>query len=486
MLQPIPAENQVPTQNATQSPERRSVPDHEKHAMNATAQTVERTQFRDEDGRPSLARDVAFHGMTVTQFLGAFNDNLFKQLVLLLCVDLKLRSGQDYQPIALALFAVPFVLFSGFGGFLADLNSKRSIVVLCKIGEIVVMSLGLFVFFIQWPSAEIRLYCLFAVLFLMSMQSAFFGPAKYGILPELFRKGDLPAANGIIQMTTFLAIIFGMAIAGYSKDWLQGDLWMLSIFCVVVAVVGTFTSLLIRRTAIAHPGLKFEWEALGVNAETATMLKTDPPLLGVLLVSSLFWFVGGVVHPAVNEFGKLQLNLSDARTSMMAACMGIGIALGCVLAGRCSRHRIDFRLVTGGAWGITLALILLTILGLESQSAPDEETVNLWALMWPATNTEFLARLILTGLGVAAGFFVVPLQVFLQARPPADKKGRMIGTMNLVTWIGILLSAGFLQIALKIIAAADLKISWLFSILALVVLPIALGFHRWLRQYGDL
>src|SRR5690606_23623095 len=135
-------------------------------------------------------------------FLGAFNDNLFKQLVLLLCVDLARNDPtQDQQGWAGVCFAVPFILFSGYAGFLSDRNSKRRIVVLAKVAEVLIMAMGLLAFLSG------SLTALFVVLFLMGTQSAFFGPGKYGILPELLRDEDLPRANGIFLMTTFLAVI---------------------------------------------------------------------------------------------------------------------------------------------------------------------------------------------------------------------------------------------------------------------------------------
>ena len=171
-------------------------------------------ESRDAD-LPKLSRDAAFHGMTMTQFLGAFNDNLYKALLLFLCVDFAKTAkanGDFYQSMAQIMFALPFVLFSGYAGFLSDRFSKRTIMVLCKIGEILVMLAGLFAFM----SGE--LVPLLLVMFLMSTQSAFFGPGKYGILPEMLRARDLPAANGLIQLTTFLAIIFGAFAAGALKD----------------------------------------------------------------------------------------------------------------------------------------------------------------------------------------------------------------------------------------------------------------------------
>lgn len=424
---------------------------------------------------PGLSRDRAFWGMTSTQFLGAFNDNLFKQMVMLICVDAAAAEqlGRDYQPLALALFAIPFVLFSGFAGYLSDRIGKRGIVVAMKVAEITIMTAGMGALYLGGIVPDWRLPLLFVVLFLMSTQSAFFGPAKYGILPELFPDRDLPQANGIIQMTTFLAIIFGFAAAGYGKEAFPDQLWVVSAICVGIAVMGTLTSLFVRSTPVAHPGLEFEWSAVAIKRETWAMLRTDKPLREVLWVSSLFWFLGGVMQPTSNTFGKDQLLLGDARTSLLGAFMGIGIAVGCVVAGKLSHQQINFGLVRIGSWGLVGSLSWLWFLGLAHNAAP----ANAWAGLFPEDLMETFVRVGMLGVGFFGGLFIVPLQVFLQARPPQDQKGRMIGAMNLVNWSAICLSAGFIGISNEIFRLIDCEASWNFGIMALVLLPIAIFYH---------
>jgi acyl-[acyl-carrier-protein]-phospholipid O-acyltransferase/long-chain-fatty-acid--[acyl-carrier-protein] ligase len=433
---------------------------------------------------PPYSRDRAFLGMTVTQFLGAFNDNLFKQLVLLICVDYQARTGTDYQGIATALFAIPFVLLSGYAGFLADRTGKRRIVVLCKVGEIAVMLMGMLAFLGGAGNPERQLFYLFVVLGLMSTQSAFFGPSKYGILPELFRDRDLPMVNGVIQMTTFTAIIFGMALAGYCKEWLGDRLWIVSGICVSIAVAGTLTSLLVRKTPVAHPGLPFRVSSLTINSETWQMLRADRKLMGVLCISSLFWFLGGVCQQAINAFGDFRLHYSDGRTSMLVACMGVGIAVGCLFAGKASHKRVAFHLVTWGAWGLVLSFLALIGVGLFGEALPrqvaDAAPQGLLELLTPRSATDWAARGVLTMLGIFAGMFVVPLQVFMQSRPPDDQKGRMIGGMNLINWIGIVCSAAFYAAAtatIKSIGRPPAEIYWIFAALAAVILPVAV-FYR--------
>ena len=435
--------------------------------MDRESQQPERLVSRQDQsvGRPQkLMHDRSFQGMVTTQFLGAFNDNLFKQLVLLICVDAaqQMKSSDVYQPVAQALFAVPFVLFSGFAGYLSDRLSKRQIVVFCKCVEIGVMLAGMAVFLLTRSSLDPALALLLCVLTLMGTQSAFFGPAKYGILPELLPERNLPAANGIIQMTTFLAIIFGTAAAGYGKDLLQGRLWLISVGCLVIAVLGTLTSLLIRPTSPAQPTLKFDRSSLLVNRDTWQMLISDRTLFGVLMVSSLFWMIGGVLLPAVNAFGKNQLEIGDSRTSIMSASIGFGIAAGCALAGKLSQSRIRFELVTVGSWGLVFGLCCLVGLG--------------WG-RFELFPVEWIAWLVLIELGISAGLFVVPLQVFMQTRPPVEQKGRMIGAMNLINWIAILAASAFYYLCAILLN----PVSWTFGVLALLVLPVAI-FYRPMQQ----
>lgn len=413
--------------------------------------------------------------MTATQFLGAFNDNVFKQLVLLIGADYAMHfqlKGDPYQSTALAVFAIPFVLLSGIAGWLADRISKRTVVVAAKVAEIGIMLAGLLAFLSGTMYSHTLIVALMIVLGLMSVHSAFFGPSKYGILPELFAEHDLPQANGIIQMTTFLAIIFGAALCGASKDYLQEagiGLWVVSAGSMVLAIVGTLTSLLVRRTPVARPDLRLTAAAFGVDRSTLQVLRGQRTIFKVLMVSSLFWFLGGVLQPAVNTYGKAQLGLSDRSTSLMVAMLGVGITVGCVLAGVFSKGRVSFVLVHRATLGMCASLLALC-------GAP-------WMGL-SADVTGWLSSLLLLVLGFTAGLFAVPLQVYLQAKPPADQKGRMIGTMNLFNWIAILLAAaayGICSWLFTIREQPDAEprfiINWTFALLAAMLVPVLLWFR---------
>lgn len=417
---------------------------------------------------PRLYRDRAFWGLVATQFLGAFNDNLFKQLMLLLAVPVgaQVLSEKDQQGLATILFSLPFVLFSGYAGFLSDRYSKRQVIVLSKAAEIGVMLLGMAAF-AAYATTGFR--GLLLVLFLMGAQSAFFGPGKYGILPELFREEDLPRANGVILMTTFLAIIFGTASAGLLGDAAGADrgdasqLWMGSAICVAIAVLGTLTSLLIRKLQPAVPGLRFQLSSLAVPPDTRAMLWNDRPLMAALLVSCMFWLVGGVAMQAVNSLGLVQLGLNKTWTSILTATIGLGIAVGAVLAGKLSGGKASFRVVQAGAWGMVLGLLLMA----GYRPGPGQEHLLGFAGSIP----------VLVLLGVSSGCLAIPVQVFLQTRPPEGQKGRMIAVMNQANFIAILMSGVIYSLFDRLVLAAGLPRSPIFALTALLLLPVAI-FYR--------
>ncbi len=513
------------------------------------------------DDLPTLYRDHAFWGMTSTQFLGAFNDNLFKQIMLLLALK---AGGWDLQGPAMIVFALPFILFSGYTGYLSDRYSKRPIIILSKVAEIVVMALGLvgFLYFDTFGLTGLML-----VLFLMALQSTFFGPGKYGILPEMLRERDLPRANGWIVMTTFLAIIFGTACAGLLTDpYIEPDfvrvqigdelsdapadfaqtlspgkptiaeakgivsrtadtkslvlrnqrgefmltatpavernldrklnskvivtgllsradgkmslaatsvtpgerigdiapqLWRGSAVCVFIAVVGTLTSLLVRRTPPASPHAKFSWSTTFIPPDSRRLLAVDRELLFALLASCVFWMVAGLTQQTVNSLGKVQLVLSDTSTSIMAATIGLGIAIGAVLGGWLSGGRVNFRVAKIGAWGSCFFLLLLGLPG------PQHDHLLGFAGSLPA----------LALMGVCAGFFAIPIQTFIQSRPPADQKGRIIGVQNTMNFTAILLS-GVIYIGFdQLVTALAWPRATIFLFTAALMLPVAI-FYR--------
>jgi acyl-[acyl-carrier-protein]-phospholipid O-acyltransferase/long-chain-fatty-acid--[acyl-carrier-protein] ligase len=273
-------------------------------------------------------------------------------------------------------------------------------------------------------------------------------------------------------MSTFLAIILGVVLAGAIKDLLviknqagQEDysrLWVGSLACSVVALIGTLTSLLIRKTPAVQPQAQFEVADSIVPSPIRSLLVQDRPLLLALVVSSVFWLVGGLVMPVVNRLGKEQLQLqSDTKTSILTGGLAIGIILGAVGANLALRNIRKDKQVTLG--------VLIMILAMGALS------------VWTPNGGLFLgytgALIGLIVMGIGAAIFVIPLQVFLQERPPAELKGRLIGTMNFSNFVGILLAGPIYQILVSIAGSMGWPVSAVFAMMLAMLLPI-LFFYR--------
>lgn len=408
---------------------------------------------------PPLRENRSFRAFLSTQALGAFNDNVFKQVVLLLSVGYA-AVGTDFQAVVQFSFALPFLLLSGLAGDLSDRYSKGWLMWVCKVMEIVVMLGGLAVFAIAGVQATSGgdapgfLWALAGVTLLMGAQSAFFGPPKYGGLPELVREGDLPPATGLTQMTTFLAIIFGVATAGLLVDACDGALWIPGLAAVGIAVLGTWTARGIERRPAADPTRRIDGASLlSVLPTLLRTARTDKALWNVMLAYSWFWLVGGVCLTAANAYGRLQLGLSNFGTSLLLSTLSVGIGLGSAIVGRLSKGGVRLRLVVPGAIALVLFLVLLGLVPVHEPSAQDLER---FVALKSATLAEQEAAQLLPQagagtlaaafslfflLGASAGFFSVPLLSFIQARPAAADKGRVFAAVNWFNWVFILISA---------------------------------------------
>lgn len=414
-------------------------------------------------------RDRSFWGMTFTQFLGAFNDNVFKQTLLLLFVavpaywsyDPAMEStlGRlekvDLQGMGTVIFAAPFVLFSGYAGYLSDRYGKRRVIFLCKVAEVLIMAVGCLAFLaLARFHLSYSTFTMFAVLlFAMGSHSAFFGPGKYGILPELFRERDLPAINGVIIMSTFLAIILGSALAGTLVEFVPDRLWVVGLVCVGIAVAGVYTASLVRPTPPVDPNLKFEISMLAIPGEMWKLLKSDFDLHATVWASTLFWHAAAVVQMTVNSFGKEQLKVGDRYTSLLVATLSIGIAAGSLLAGMISKGRFHTGVLRVGVGGMAATLALMALPGSYSGSLF-------------SYGQSFV---VLNFLGIFTGMFAVPVQVYLQMKPPPALKGRMIATQNLMNWIGILVGGALYQVLVNSFASLGLPPSRIFAVTAVMM-----------------
>jgi len=409
------------------------------------------------DSLPPLpVKNRSFLCFLGTQGLGAFNDNVFKQLVLLLGIGY-LMAGVEYQAVVQFLFALPFLLFSGLAGDISDRLSKGRLMVMCKLAEIIIALLGVGVFFMMSTAdaanTPVYLWLLAAVVFLLGTQSAFFGPPKYGGIPELVRASDLTSATGMTQMTTFLAIIFGVALAGLLADLFAGRLYLAGLVTVSIAVLGTLASLGIARNPPSDPQRRISARSFTSNLRTLVGIwRTDGLMMRIMVIYSWFWFLGGVTLTAINAYGRFQLGMNNFSTSLLVATTSLGIACGSMLVARLSHGKVRVGLVVPAFIALTVCLCVFALLPVYYPTAEDIERFNQLKLSpeqlesthiipLAAYATRASAYTLCFLLGIASGFYSVPLLTFIQARPAASEKGRVFAAVNWLNWVFILTAA---------------------------------------------
>lgn len=316
-----------------------------------------------ESGSTQMSDSLrGFWSLFVTQFQGAFSDNVLKNLVIFMLVAMNLSLAEKHRTGELvgALFSLPFILFSMAGGFLADRFSKRTISIGVKVFEVMVMSLAL-----AGLIGE-RMPILLVCVFLMGMHSAFFGPSKYGLLPELLPEKKLSWGNGLLELGTFTAIILGTVTAGFMAQHFRGNHGFSGAILIVLAVFGLATSLGITRLPAADPDRKFRVNFLGNLFSQMRSWRGDRPLILAVLGNTYFNFIGALLLLNVFFFGADVLKVSEAQISWLNAALAVGIGLGSVTAGYLSGSKIEYGLVPFGAAGLAVASMLLAARGCRS------------------------------------------------------------------------------------------------------------------------
>ena len=249
-------------------------------------------RFRD------LLGSGGFQSFLWTQLLGAFNDNVYKIVVSLLAASLAAGSGSSALALAGAVFIVPFILFSGYAGHLADVYNKRSVLIATKSFEVVAMGLALLAFYLD------NFTMMLVVLFLMALQSTFFSPAKYGILPEMAPDKDLSRANALLQMSTNLAIIAGTWLGGEMIAAWRGKVWLVGYVLVLAAIAGFATSFGISRVPPPRSTKPFQWNPFGEIIDGLKRLYRDKPFWLTVLAISYFWFLGALLQLVIILFSQ--------------------------------------------------------------------------------------------------------------------------------------------------------------------------------------
>jgi acyl-[acyl-carrier-protein]-phospholipid O-acyltransferase/long-chain-fatty-acid--[acyl-carrier-protein] ligase len=252
----------------------------------------------------------------------------------------------------------------------------------------------------------------------MGAQSTFFGPAKYGVIPEIVEDKILIDANGIVQMTTMLAIILGQAMAGWLVDTYRESLAVAGIYCAVIALLGVGTVYLIRGTGANRPEMRLQLNPFGRIWTSLREMAADKPLFLALIGGSFFFFSGAMVTLTVNNYGVNLLGLTAGGTSMLLVRLAFGIMIGCLVTGPIQRR-------IGGKWTIFLGAVGVAAseFALYFYGAP-----------------RIMIHLFLFSAGFFTGLYYVPIATFMQSRPKLGKKGEILAAYNFSNFVSILLA----------------------------------------------
>ncbi len=358
-----------------------------------------------------------FGALIVTQFQGAFSDNVVKNLVVFVALfgtSMTLAEKNSYAEWIGYLFALPFILFSMAGGFLADRFSKRSVMLGVKTFELFIMAL---VFAGLWSWNK---HLLLAGVFLMGTHSAVFGPSKYGSLPELLPERKLSWGNGILELGTFMAIILGTVAAAAMSEQFRGRQWLSGIVLVALAVAGFFACLGITKIPAADPQKKFNPNFPAEIWRQLRAMRGDRPLWLALAGNTYFNFLGMLLLLNLFFYGSQTLGVTETHIGLLNVALALGIGLGSVAAGVLSGGKIEYGLVPFGAFGLSI--------------------FSAWLAKPSVTLGQSFVLLAL--LGFAGGFFIVPIAALLQHRPARENKGQVQATANWWSFVGVFLASG--------------------------------------------
>jgi acyl-[acyl-carrier-protein]-phospholipid O-acyltransferase/long-chain-fatty-acid--[acyl-carrier-protein] ligase len=389
----------------------------------------------------------SFWWLNATQFGGAMNDNVFKLLMIYALIAWKGDSASANILASVGLvFAVPFLLIVPIAGNFADRFSKREMIVKLKAAEFGVMAFGVTALLLQ---SGPMLYC---TMFLMSAQSAFFGPSKYGIIPEQVPIEKLSKANGSIQLFTFLAIISGTVLAPELSLWADGRFGVAATVCLAISALGFAASLKIGPSP-AHPDRELSLNGFGSVFKTLLEMRKDGFLTLAVLALAIFNLCAAYIQLNIIDFGEQHLGMKPEEATRLFLLTAIGIGVGSTTAGWLSGRSIEWGIVPIGSM---LMGICLLVLGTIEQG---NSTVAAFGMAI---------------LGFAGGLYIVPLNAFIQYRSPKDRVGSIQAANGFLTWIGILFASGliFVNSTLLELTAQNGFLVLSVGIIALAVLSL--------------
>jgi 1-acyl-sn-glycerol-3-phosphate acyltransferase len=392
-------------------------------------------QPRDEAGNQfQLLGTRRFLPFFLTQFLGALNDNLFKNaMVLLLTFKAAQSTGLDsgvLVNLAGGVFILPFFLFSATAGQLADKYERSRIIRLVKILEICIAAVGT----VGFVTHHVAL--LFAALFLLGVHSTMFGPVKYAILPQHLRETELVGGNALVESGTFVAILFGTIIAGVLMARPDGATQLIPATTVTVALAGYLTSRGVPRAPAPDPGLRVEWNPIPVTWRTIVYARGNLVVFRSVLGISWYWFLGAMMLAQFPEYAKVHLGGQETMVTLLLAVFAVGVGLGSLLCEKMSGHKVEIGLVPFGAIGLTLFIVDLWLASPAAGALGEQSVTSLISV--PGT-WRIIFDLIM--IGAFGGFYIVPLYALVQVRSDPAHLSRVIASNNILNALFMVVAA---------------------------------------------
>ncbi|QEY61613.1 MFS transporter [Metapseudomonas lalkuanensis] len=397
----------------------------------------------------------------VTQLLGAFNDNIFKQsLILAILYKLAIFGDKSiFTNLCALLFILPFFLFSALGGQFGEKFAKDALIRAIKLAEVAIMAVGALGFFFD------SLPLLFLALFAMGTHSALFGPVKYSILPQVLREDELVGGNALVEMGTFLAILAGTISAGVM---MSVERYEPVVACAIVltASLGYLASRGIPRAAAALPGLTLDWNIFRQSWQIMRLgLGQRPSVSRSLVGNSWFWFLGAVYLTQIPAYSKELLHGDESVVTLILTVFSVGIAMGSMLCERLSGGKVEIGLVPFGSIGLTLFGLLLWW---HSGEFPQGAVPHDWlALLGHGQAWLILADIL--GIGLFGGFYIVPLYALIQSRTAENERARVIAANNILNALFMVVSA---VASILFLSVAGLSIPELFLVVSLMNIAV--------------
>jgi len=406
-----------------------------------------------------------------TQSLGAFNDNVFKNALIILVsfgiVGLSDEQRALYVNLAAGLFILPFFLFSAFAGQLAEKYEKSRLIrgiKLLELGIAVLAAMGL---------AMQSVPFLLGVLFLLGLQATLFGPVKYAILPQHLQQRELVGGNALVEAATFLAILLGTMLGGWLIARANGPHWV-SVTVIAVAMVGYLTSRAIPSAPATAPELQIQWNPFTETIRNIAFMRGNRTVLLSVLGISWFWFYGAMFLSQLPAYTKTTLGGGEEVVTLLLTVFSLGIGLGSLLCERLSGHKVEIGLVPLGSIGLTWFGVDLYF------AAPDAVgAVALTASQFVAQvgNHRVLWDLLL--IGVFGGFYIVPLYALIQTRSEASHRSRIIAGNNILNAAFMVVAALLAIVFLK----AGLSIPQLLLVTALMNAAVAVFIYSLVPEF---